>query len=88
MAEQTRDIEDLYTVVKGDNGDIEQYASYDEATHNHDAAKVWAVVEGDDDEEGDTVFGVLPGWHLVNVLYYLATEEPYNEAHEGYEFTY
>lgn len=81
------DIEKFFTLIKEGNGDPKQYASHHEACDEHAGNHVWAVVGGDDDDDDEPVFSVLPGWHLVNVLYYVATVEPWHEE-DPVSYTY
>ncbi|MFT4471899.1 hypothetical protein ACMX2H_18510 [Arthrobacter sulfonylureivorans] len=33
-------------------------------------------------------FYPLPGWHLVNIIYHLVTEEPWDDSHANITYTY
>lgn len=57
-------------------------------TYGKDLAKVqsttprlvWTLIEGEEeDEDGDTVWVIIPGMHLVNRIAYCITQEPWGD---------
>jgi hypothetical protein len=69
-------IDDVYTTVVKDDGS----ASYEwEEIKDVDERRVWTVVDSDSDE-----LYVLPGFHRVNRVHYLVTEEQWRNDREQY----
>lgn len=48
--------------------------TYDEIK-NHDVTRIWTIVEGD----ASNHLYALPGWHLVNRLDYVLTEQSWED---------
>ena len=73
--------EDYDLLVDPESVDREarRWDTYEEAVATVGANHVWAVVGGDNDDDEEPVWSVLPGWHLVNVLYYVATVQPWTD---------
>lgn len=60
-----------YRPVFTEHGDLDQLPAVPVAA---DLRYLWAVVEADGE------WAILPGWHIVNVMYYVRTTEPHDFA--------
>ena len=74
------DIEKRYTVRSNPDPDLDQMFEYEEVK-DLPLKQVWTVVEGDDEK-----LYAVPGFHIVNKLYYLVTEEEWTSDEEEYEW--
>lgn len=61
------EIDDLYTLVDKDGSSTHEYPDVKDMDFRH----VWSVIEGD---QGDLV--CMPGFHVVNKIHYVVSEEP------------
>jgi len=78
--ESVPDLEDRYTVRQNPNPDMDQMFEYEEVK-DLPVNQVWTVVEGDDEK-----LYASAGFHIVNKLYYVVTEEPWTDEQEYYEW--
>jgi hypothetical protein len=77
---------DRYSPTLDGSGGLEQYQTWTSVPSGTDPHHVWAVIEGDDECEHEEececeppAWVIMPGYHLVNVMYFTVTEHPWGD---------
>lgn len=71
---------------RGDRDDTEgllvQYQTWTEIPDEVPVERRWAVIDpGEDTEDGEPgPWVIMPGYHLVNVVYFAVTREPWSDT--------
>jgi hypothetical protein len=74
MAERI-ELEDKFTVIDNPNGEEGDVVFEFDETLAYPVNRVWTVVEGDNSD----ILWAQTGYHVVNRVYYLVTEEEWGE---------
>lgn len=67
---------------------LRQYPTWTSVPEGTDPHNIWAVMEGEYDDPADQVWTILPGYHLVNILFFVVTANPWDDADPPIEVTY
>lgn len=73
-------LEDKFTIVDNPADEGQMWFEFEE-TKAYPANRVWTIVEGD-----SGAYWAQTGYHIVNVIYYAVTEEPWTSEDEPIDY--